>query len=125
MSEQRRFARTRIRGRVLGVSVVTTVMLMSLLAALPASGSPTGRPHVRVLAPGVAVTTYVDRQFPIRTYVLTVDPAQASSSSSGGGKDGFARAVSSAVLVFPGRLTLAADVSPFDEGQPWTLAHVL
>jgi hypothetical protein len=69
----------RVRGRVLGVCVASAAMLVSLIAALPASGSPTGRPHVRVLAPGVAVTTYVDRKFPIRTYVLTVDPAQGAS----------------------------------------------
>ena len=79
MSEHRRFARMRIRGRVLGVCIASAAMLVSLIAALPASGSPTGRPHVRVLAPGVAITTYVDRQFPIRTYVLTVDPAQGAS----------------------------------------------
>jgi exopolysaccharide biosynthesis protein len=34
---------------------------------------------VRVLAPGVAITTYVDQRFPIRTYVLTVDPSQGAS----------------------------------------------
>jgi exopolysaccharide biosynthesis protein len=79
MSEHRRFVRMRIRGRVLGVCIASAVMLVGLIAALPASGSPTGRPHVRVLAPGVAVTTYVDRKFPIRTYVLTVDPAQGAS----------------------------------------------
>ncbi len=74
-----RLMRMRLRARTLGVCVVIALFSASLIAALPASGAPTGRPHVRVLAPGVAITTYIDRRFPIRTYVLTVDPSQGAS----------------------------------------------
>lgn len=80
MSEHgRRFQGMRLRARALGICVATAALLGSLVAPLPANGAPTGRPHVRVLAPGVAITTYVDRRFPIRTYVLTVDPSQGAS----------------------------------------------
>ncbi len=78
MSEPRRSVGMRSRGRVVTV-VAIAALLASVLTSLPAGGSPTGRPHVRVLAPGVAITTYVDRRFPIRTYVLTVDPSQGAS----------------------------------------------
>jgi exopolysaccharide biosynthesis protein len=79
MSEHGRFIGMRSRTRALGVCVTGAALFASLIVALPASGSPSGRPHVRVLGPGVAVTTYIDRRFPIRTYVLTVDPAQGAS----------------------------------------------
>jgi phosphodiester glycosidase len=69
----------RSKARALSVCLAGAALLASLIVAIPASGAPTGRPHVRVLAPGVAITTYVDRRFPIRTYVLTVDPAQGAS----------------------------------------------
>jgi hypothetical protein len=75
----RRFPRMRPRARALGACIAGAALLGSLIAALPANGASTGRPHVRVLAPGVAITTYVDRRFPIRTYVLTVDPSQGAS----------------------------------------------
>ena len=76
MPEHRRFMRMRPRARAMGACVAIALLMASMLAALPANGAPTGRPHVRVLAPGVAITTYIDRRFPIRTYVLTVDPSQ-------------------------------------------------
>ncbi|MGZ8652237.1 MAG: phosphodiester glycosidase family protein [Actinomycetota bacterium] len=80
MSEHgRRISSMRPRARAIGVCAASAALLASLFAALPASGAPTGRPHVRVLAPGVAITTYIDRRFPIRTYVLTVDPSQGAS----------------------------------------------
>ena len=79
MPEHPRFMRMRPRARGMGASVVIALLTASMLAALPANGAPTGRPHVRVLAPGVAITTYIDRRFPIRTYVLTVDPSQGAS----------------------------------------------
>ncbi len=79
MPEHRRFARMRPRVRALELCIASAVLLAGLIAAVPANGSPTGRPHVRVLAPGVAITTYIDRRFPIRTYVLTVDPSQGAS----------------------------------------------
>jgi hypothetical protein len=73
------FTGMHIRVRSLVVWVATVAFLASLIAALPANGAPAGRPHVRVLGPGVAITTYIDRRFPIRTYVLTVDPSQGAS----------------------------------------------
>jgi hypothetical protein len=66
------------RGRVPSV-IVIAALLASMLTSVPASGAPTSRPHVRVLAPGVAITTYIDRRFPIRTYVLSVDPSKGAS----------------------------------------------
>ena len=42
MSEHRRFARMRIRGRVLGVCIASAAMLVSLIAALPAERLPHG-----------------------------------------------------------------------------------
>jgi hypothetical protein len=55
--------------------------------------TPNTRPTLRGDVRGVNAQA----QFPILTNALTVDPAQASGSSTG-----FERAVSSAVLVFPG-----------------------
>ncbi len=41
--------------------------------------------RTRVLGPGVAITTYVDRRVPIRAYVLTVvDPSQGARRSGSG-----------------------------------------
>ena len=34
---------------------------------------------MRVLAPGVALTTYIDRRIPVRAYVLWIDPSQGAS----------------------------------------------
>jgi exopolysaccharide biosynthesis protein len=67
----------RPRARAL-LCIAATAFLASVVIAFPAASAPTGRPHVRVLAPGVAITTYVDRRFPTRTYVLTVDPSQGA-----------------------------------------------
>ena len=72
----------RTRG-VLAIFAAIAVFLSMLAAASPARGAPDGRPHVRVLGPGVAITTYVDRRVPIRAYVLTVDPSQGASIGIG------------------------------------------
>jgi hypothetical protein len=68
--------RTRSR---LGVLLTIALLLSCLLIAPSARGAPTGRPHVRVLAPGVALTTYIDRRVPVRAYVLWIDPSQGAS----------------------------------------------
>ena len=75
----RRSVGMRSLARTLGVCVAFALVGFSVIATVPASGSPPGRPHVRVLAPGVAITTFIDRRFPTRTYVLTIDPAQGAS----------------------------------------------
>jgi hypothetical protein len=64
---------------VLVIFAAITVFLSMVAIVSPAQGAPDGRPHVRVLGPGVAITTYVDRRVPIRAYVLTVDPSQGAS----------------------------------------------
>ena len=61
-----------------GVGVATAVLLSALLSARVAMGT-TGRPNVRVIAPGIALTTYADRRLPVRAYVLWIDPAQGAS----------------------------------------------
>jgi len=72
----RRLSRTRSRL----VSMLTIALFLSWLLITPsARGAPGGRPHVRVLAPGVALTTYVDRRVPLRAYVLWIDPSQGAS----------------------------------------------
>ena len=48
-----------------GRCLIVASLLGPMLIAPAAQGSPTGRPHVRVLAPGVALTTYVDRRIPV------------------------------------------------------------
>ena len=68
----------RARSR-LGALLTIALLLGCLVIAPPARGAPTGRPHVRVLAPGVALTTYIDRRVPVRAYVLWIDPAQGAS----------------------------------------------
>jgi exopolysaccharide biosynthesis protein len=68
--------RTRSR---LGILLTIALLLSYLLIAPSARGAPTGRPHVRVLAPGVALTTYIDRRVPVRAYVLWIDPSQGAS----------------------------------------------
>ncbi len=50
-----------------------------MLAGPTAHAAPSTRAHVRVLAPGVALTTTSDRRVPLRTYVLWIDPAQGAS----------------------------------------------
>ena len=64
---------------LLGPLLILASLLGPMLIAPAAQGSPTGRPHVRVLAPGVALTTYVDRRIPVRAYVLWIDPSQGAS----------------------------------------------
>ena len=72
----RRLSRTRSRL----VSMLTIALFLSWLLITPsARGAPGGRPHVRVLAPGVGLTTYVDRRVPLRAYVLWIDPSQGAS----------------------------------------------
>ena len=69
-----------IRSRsLLGSLLLLASLLGPMLIAPAAQGSPTGRPHVRVLAPGVALTTYIDRRIPVRAYVLWIDPSQGAS----------------------------------------------
>jgi phosphodiester glycosidase len=61
-------------------SLLTIGLLLSFLLIAPsARGASTGRPHVRVLAPGVALTTYIDRRVPVRAYVLWIDPSLGAS----------------------------------------------
>lgn len=68
------------RGRsALGVLLLGVVLLSGLVAAPLARSVPGGRPPVRVVAPGVALTTYVDRRVPVRAYVLWIDPSQGAS----------------------------------------------
>ena len=67
--------------RLWGWLLSVTAIVSCLLVAPSARGSQTGRPSVRVLAPGIALTTYVDRRVPVRAYVLWIDPAQGASIS--------------------------------------------
>lgn len=60
-----------------GLGVVA--LLAATLAGPTAHATPTTRAHVRVLAPGVALTTTFDRRVPLRTYVLWIDPSQGAS----------------------------------------------
>ncbi len=60
-----------------GLAVVSLVAM--LFAAPAAQGTTQRRPPVRVIAPGVALTTYVDRRVPVRAYVLWIDPSQGAS----------------------------------------------
>lgn len=59
----------------LGVAALIT----ATFAGPTASAAPRIRAHVRVLAPGVALTTTFDRRVPLRTYVLWIDPSQGAS----------------------------------------------
>ncbi len=69
-----------LRSRALLVPLLFVAALLApMLMAPAAQGSPTRRPHVRVLAPGVALTTYIDRRIPVRAYVLWIDPSQGAS----------------------------------------------
>lgn len=71
---------TRRARSALGVLLASALLLVSGLVTPPLARSlPGGRPPVRVIAPGVALTTYVDRRVPVRAYVLWVDPAQGAS----------------------------------------------
>ena len=76
MSKRRSLPRTR---SALAFLLTVALVLSWLLVAPSAQGAPDGRPHVRVLAPGVALTTYVDRRVPVRAYVLWIDPSQGAS----------------------------------------------
>ena len=62
-----------------GPLLIIAALMSCLLITPSARGAPTGRPHVRVLAPGVSLTTYVDRRVPVRAYVLWIDPTQGAS----------------------------------------------
>ena len=73
----RRRARTTRPGRA--VVCVSSIVLAATLLAPAAEGSPARRSHVRVIAPGIALTTLVDRRIPLRAYVLWIDPAQGGS----------------------------------------------
>ncbi len=73
-------SRPRGRGRPIVHAVLACLIVLLgavTVAAPPAFSLPRG--NVRVLAPGVALTTYVDRRVPIRAYVLTIDPSQGAS----------------------------------------------
>jgi len=50
---------------VLVIFAAITVFLSMVAIVSPARGAPDGRPPVRVLGPGVAITTYVDRRVAI------------------------------------------------------------
>ena len=63
--------------------IVATAAMVIATVVQPARGIPPVRSHVRVIAPGVALTVFVDRRVPVRAYVLTIDPSQ-------GAKIGFA-----------------------------------
>jgi hypothetical protein len=54
-------------------------LIAATLAGTTAHAAPSTRAHVRVLAPGVALTTTFDRRVPVRTYVLWIDPAQGAT----------------------------------------------
>ncbi len=54
-------------------------LMAATLAGPTAQAAPRTRPHVRVLAPGVALTTTFDRRVPLRTHVLWIDPSQGAS----------------------------------------------
>ena len=69
--------RRTIRSLAVGFGVL--VVIGGALAPLSASGSPGPRPHVIQVAKGVTLSTYIDRRFPIRVYVLMVDPSQGAS----------------------------------------------
>jgi hypothetical protein len=54
--------------------------LMAGLTTSASAGKPNHRrPHVRVIAPGVALTTFADRRLPIRAFVMWIDPSQGAS----------------------------------------------
>lgn len=67
------------RTRSLLASVLTVSLFPSWLLVAPSPHEADGRPRVRVLAPGVALTTYVDRRVPLRAYVLWIDPSQGAT----------------------------------------------
>lgn len=64
------------RARLARIGVASLLLLVTLVAAPSAQSAPGGRPHVRVIAPGIALTTYVDRRVPIRAFVLWIDPSK-------------------------------------------------
>jgi Phosphodiester glycosidase len=71
----------RTRHHLLGIAIAVTALLGTLLAPAASAGpSPrSSRPPVRVIAPGVALTSFIDRRVPIRAYMLWIDPSQGAS----------------------------------------------
>ena len=59
----------RSSGSLIAAGLAVASLLAMLFAAPAAQGTTDRRPPVRVVAPGVALTTYVDRRVPIRAYV--------------------------------------------------------
>ncbi len=60
-------------------ALIALAFSIGIVSSPAAQGSPGGRPRVRVVAPGVAVTTYIDRRVPVRAYIAWIDPSQGAS----------------------------------------------
>lgn len=71
--------RVRSRGGVLAGTAVVVWLLAAFAPAPRAYGAGADHTRVRVIAPGVTLTTFIDVRTPQRTFVLTVDPAQGAS----------------------------------------------
>jgi len=74
-----RGVRPRRMRRALAVASASTIVVATLLLGPSAQGAPARRAHVRVIAPGIALTTLVDRRVALRAYVLWIDPSQGGS----------------------------------------------
>jgi hypothetical protein len=64
--------------RALAFVLICATLPTALGAVAPARGAPSF-PYHRTIAPGIVLTTYIDRRVPIRAYVLTIDPSQGAS----------------------------------------------
>ncbi len=74
-------------------------VLLAILLAIPpsAEGRPGAHTHVRTIAPGVTLRTFVDVRIPRRAFVITVDPTQGARVEGMlvGGELGIARPLTS------------------------------
>lgn len=75
----RRRPRSRVPRRSIGSGTLIALLAAAIVVAPAARGTPARRTHVRVIAPGIALTTLVDRRAGIRAYALWIDPAQGGS----------------------------------------------
>jgi hypothetical protein len=61
------------------IALVGATFLAVFLVAVPATGTPGTSLHHRTIAPGVALTTYIDGRTATHAYVLWIDPSQGAS----------------------------------------------
>jgi phosphodiester glycosidase len=63
---------------VVGSLIVLATVVFSIDSP-GAMGAPGDHPRVRVIAPGVTLTTMVDQRIPRRAYIFTIDPSQGAT----------------------------------------------